>query len=260
MGAFHQISSEVELKTYLDSKTPFFPEQLKNLLQSNNWGILPFVVKTYEHDVYGVTSYDGQSLCGRRFGTGTIIYPDGTKYVGKWFKGKYHGSGQLFDEFGVLIQDCTWENGDPVYGTFFDTTFKTTYYGDYKWGQKWGFGTITESDGSSFTGTFAWNKPSGNGYITYPDGRQEPGTWNGNGTWVPQAFAGNDASAGNSNASGEIEVVFYESDEEFIDLVESDTSYSEDDIYGSDASYESDEECCAIKADVTSYSEDDIYA
>jgi hypothetical protein len=258
MGASHQISSEDELKTYLNSKT-LLPEQLEKLLQSNGMGMQPFVVKTYSRDVYGLTYYYGQILCGRRFGTGTIIYPDGTKYVGEWFKGKYHGSGQLFDEFGVLIQDCTWENGEPVFGTFFDTACGTTYRGHFKWGQKWDFGTITESDGSSFTGSFAWNKPSGNGYITYPNGRQEPGTWNGNGAWVPQAFVGSDASAGNSNTSGEIEAAPYESDDEFVDLVEIDTSYSEDDIYGSDASYESDEECCAPKADVT-FLEDDIYA
>jgi hypothetical protein len=251
---FHQISSQAELKTYLDSEIPFLPKQLEKLLQSNNLGIKPFMMKTYMRDVDGLTFYYGQIVCGIKFGTGMIIYPDGTKFVGTWFKGKYHGPGKLFDKFGVLIQDCIWENGEPVFGTFYDTTNGTTYRGLFKSGQKWGFGTMTESDGSSFTGSFVCNKRIGNGYITYPNGTQEPGKWNEDGSWVPLAFVGNNASAGNSNASGEIEaVVSYESDEEFVDLDESDGYYSEDDIYGVD-------ECCAPKDDLSSYSEEDIYA
>jgi hypothetical protein len=251
IDALHQISSETELKTYLDSKT-LLPEQLEKFLQSNGMGMQPFVVKTYSRDVDGLTFYHGQNVCGINFGTGMIIYPDGTKYVGKWFKGKYHGSGQLFDKFGVLIQDCTWENGDPVFGTFYDTTCGTTYIGDFKSGQKWGFGTMIESDGSSFTGSFVSDKRIGSGYITYPNGTQEPGTWNEDGSWIPFPFVGNNASAGNSNASSEIEAVSYESDDEPINLVESDGYYSEDEIY-------CDDKCCPSKYHLTSYSEDDIY-
>ena len=37
--------------------------------------------------------YKGDVVIGRPHGVGTLIYPDGNKYVGEWMNGLFHGQG-----------------------------------------------------------------------------------------------------------------------------------------------------------------------
>ena len=37
--------------------------------------------------------YKGDVMIGRPHGVGTLVYPDGNKYVGEWMNGLFHGQG-----------------------------------------------------------------------------------------------------------------------------------------------------------------------
>tara|TARA_X000001036_G_scaffold188452_1_gene177674 strand:+ start:1553 stop:1888 length:336 start_codon:yes stop_codon:yes gene_type:complete len=37
--------------------------------------------------------YKGDVVIGRPHGVGTVVYPDGNKYVGEWMNGLFHGQG-----------------------------------------------------------------------------------------------------------------------------------------------------------------------
>ena len=37
--------------------------------------------------------YKGDVVIGRPHGVGTLVYPDGNKYVGEWMNGLFHGQG-----------------------------------------------------------------------------------------------------------------------------------------------------------------------
>ena len=60
-------------------------------------------------------------------GTGTMVWPNGDKYVGEWKDGKIHGVGTL-----------TWSDG-------------TKYAGDWKNGKEDGIGTLTWPNGDQYT-------------------------------------------------------------------------------------------------------------
>ena len=46
---------------------------------------------------------------------GTIIYSDGSKYVGEWKDGKWHGQGTLYYAYGGVEQEGTFENNKFLY-------------------------------------------------------------------------------------------------------------------------------------------------
>ena len=37
--------------------------------------------------------YKGDVVIGKPHGVGTVVYPDGNKYVGEWMNGLFHGQG-----------------------------------------------------------------------------------------------------------------------------------------------------------------------
>jgi hypothetical protein len=43
-------------------------------------------------------------------GIGTMIYADGNKYEGEWLNDKRHGTGNLYDADGRLIESGKWMN------------------------------------------------------------------------------------------------------------------------------------------------------
>ena len=78
--------------------------------------------------------YTGDVVIGKPQGFGTLIYPDGNKYVGRWMNGLFHGQG---------IYTIS-SNG-------------YSYVGEYRIGSLWD-GTMKEKDGTIDYKVVNWKK------------------------------------------------------------------------------------------------------
>ena len=78
--------------------------------------------------------YTGDVVIGKPQGFGTLVYPDGNKYVGRWMNGLFHGQG---------IYTIS-SNG-------------YSYVGEYRIGSLWN-GTIKEKDGTIDYKVVNWKK------------------------------------------------------------------------------------------------------
>ena len=78
--------------------------------------------------------YKGDIVIGRPHGVGTLVYPDGNKYVGEWMYGLFHGQG--------------------IYTIASDGY---SYVGEYRIGSLWN-GTMKEKDGTIDYKVVNWKK------------------------------------------------------------------------------------------------------
>ena len=78
--------------------------------------------------------YKGDVVIGRPHGVGTLVYPDGNKYVGEWMNGLFHGQG--------------------IYTIASDGY---SYVGEYRIGSLWK-GTMKEKDGTIDYKVVNWKK------------------------------------------------------------------------------------------------------
>ena len=78
--------------------------------------------------------YKGDFVIGRPHGVGTLVYPDGNKYVGEWMNGLFHGQG--------------------IYTIASDGY---SYVGEYRIGSLWN-GTMKEKDGTIDYKVVNWKK------------------------------------------------------------------------------------------------------
>ena len=83
---------------------------------------------------------------------GTAVGPNGEKYVGEFYKGKFHG-----------------------YGTFAHAGRK--YVGQYKDHKKHGQGTYKYANGDKYDGKWKKGSRHGKGIFTHADGKVEEGIW-----------------------------------------------------------------------------------
>ncbi len=95
--------------------------------------------------------YVGEFKDGVRVGQGLMTFPDGTKYIGNWQHDKPHGRGKL------------------------SSSGKYDYVGEFKNGVRHGQGTLETVDGKKYEGQWENDVPHGQGKIIYPDGAQYPG-------------------------------------------------------------------------------------
>ena len=86
-------------------------------------------------------------------GQGTMVFPNGDKYVGEWKDDKRDGQGV-----------CTGADG-------------TRYEGQWKGDQRHGFGRYAWADGRRYVGEWENNMQYGQGTYTYPDGAKYVGGW-----------------------------------------------------------------------------------
>ena len=84
---------------------------------------------------------------------GTAISPGGAKYVGEFYKGKFHGQG------------------------IFTGTDGRKYVGQYKKHKKHGKGTYTYANGDKYIGEWKKAKYNGHGTYTYANGDKYIGEW-----------------------------------------------------------------------------------
>jgi hypothetical protein len=87
---------------------------------------------------------------------GTYKFRDGSKYVGSWHNGKYHGQGIY-----------TLPDGRK-------------YVGEFRDGEYHGQGTFTWPDGAKYVGEFRDSKYNGQGTLTYPNGEKYVGEFRDN--------------------------------------------------------------------------------
>ena len=78
--------------------------------------------------------YKGDVVIGRPHGVGTVVYPDGNKYVGEFMNGLFHGQG--------------------IYTIAIDGY---SYIGEYRIGSLWN-GTMKEKDGTIDYKVVNWKK------------------------------------------------------------------------------------------------------
>ena len=78
--------------------------------------------------------YKGDVVIGRPHGVGTVVYPDGNKYVGEFMNGLFHGQG--------------------IYTSASDGY---SYVGEYRIGSLWN-GTMKEKDGTIDYNVVNWKK------------------------------------------------------------------------------------------------------
>ncbi len=78
--------------------------------------------------------YKGDVVIGRPHGVGTVVYPDGNKYVGEWMNGLFHGQG--------------------IYTTASDGYI---YVGEYRIGSLWN-GSMKGKDGTIYYKVVNWEK------------------------------------------------------------------------------------------------------
>ena len=78
--------------------------------------------------------YKGDIVIGRPHGVGTVVYPDGNKYVGEFMNGLFHGQG--------------------IYTIASDGY---SYIGEYRIGSLWN-GTMKEKDGTIDYKVVNWKK------------------------------------------------------------------------------------------------------
>ena len=95
--------------------------------------------------------YVGEFKDGVRVGQGLMTFPDGTKYIGNWQHDKPHGRGKL------------------------SSAGKYDYVGEFKNGVRHGQGTLETVDGKKYEGRWENDVPHGQGKIIYPGGAQYAG-------------------------------------------------------------------------------------
>ena len=87
---------------------------------------------------------------------GTTVSPRGAKYVGEFYKGKFHGQGTFTGIDG------------------------RKYVGQYKKHKKHGKGTYTYANGDKYIGEWKKDLRHGQGTFTHDSGRVEDGIWKRN--------------------------------------------------------------------------------
>merc|ERR1719478_1640847 len=110
---------------------------------------------------------------------GTVIYLDGSKYLGQLLNGKRHGQGRLECATGeqlegIFVNDLA--EGPGVYVGQLDG-LENKYVGQFKRNMKHGKAVETWSDGSCYVGQYADGRKNGEGSFDWPDGRKYVGEW-----------------------------------------------------------------------------------
>lgn len=118
-------------------------------------------------------------------GQGTVVLPDGRRYVGEFKDGVRVGRGLMtFPDGTKYLGD--WQNDKPDGQGTLSSAGKFEYAGEFNNGVRHGQGTLETVDGKKYVGQWQNDVPHGRGRITYPDGSEfmgqfENGRRNGEG-------------------------------------------------------------------------------
>ena len=106
---------------------------------------------------------------------GTETFTNGSKYVGEYKDGKYHGNGTFTFVGGSSYVGEFKDNKKHGNGTFAYSN-GSSYVGEFKNGKYNGKGTTTLADGTIFIGEFKDNEMNGQGTL-WVEGRVISGIW-----------------------------------------------------------------------------------
>ncbi|MBX2929822.1 MAG: caspase family protein [Saprospiraceae bacterium] len=125
--------------------------------------------------------YDGAFQGGKPQGQGNFQYANHSRYSGSFSVGLPHGDGTLFRPDGTQLTG-RWENGEFAGAALSPGQVRCTEGDCFN-----GTGTYVFKNGAKYTGTFLNNLPHGSGTVTYPNGEKYIGemaeaTFNGRGT------------------------------------------------------------------------------
>jgi len=123
------------------------------------WGKFPFYTWKGFGDKDTNPIYKGNVENGEPNGQGTLIFPDGERYVGEWNSGSFNGQGTY-----------TFSNGGK-------------YEGEFKYGERNGQGKSTFPNGEKYEGEHKDGEFNGQGTYTYIDGRKYLGEWKDGKMW-----------------------------------------------------------------------------
>ena len=114
---------------------------------------------------------------------GTYTFSNGTKYVGEWKDGEFHGQATYTfpngDKYVGEFRD-DWPNGQGTFTFVADSDYGrkgSKYVGELKDGEFHGKGTYYHSNGEKYVGEFKNHKYHGQGTYIYSDGTIEEGIW-----------------------------------------------------------------------------------
>ena len=106
---------------------------------------------------------------------GTAIGPKGEKYVGEFYKGKFHGQG-TFAHKGRKYVGQYQNHKKHGQGTY-KYANGDKYVGEWKKAKYGGQGTYTYANGDKYIGEWKKGLRHGKGIFTYANGKVEEGTW-----------------------------------------------------------------------------------
>ena len=118
--------------------------------------------------------YSGETYvgpCNSNFnahGTGTMTFPDGTKYVGQFMDGAKSGHGKIQYADGTVYEGEFFK--DAPHGRGICTSAKCRYEGQLDAAHKQGLGKMTFANGDVYEGNFNNDKIDGAGILTQADG------------------------------------------------------------------------------------------
>ena len=118
--------------------------------------------------------YEGDFVDGKKQGSGTYTWADGSTYTGGFENDMRHGQGEYVDSDGSSYKG-TYVNG-MKHGSG-DATYNDTshYEGEFYNDMRHGHGKYTWPNGESYEGEFKNNNITGYGTYTWPSGRTYTG-------------------------------------------------------------------------------------
>jgi SH3-like domain-containing protein len=120
--------------------------------------------------------YVGEFQDGIRTGRGLMMFPDGTKYLGDWQNDKPHGQGTL-SSVGKFEYAGGFANGVREGQGTLETVDGKKYSGQWQKDVPHGLGKIIYPDGAMFMGQFVEGRRNGQGEAIYKDGTKYSGEW-----------------------------------------------------------------------------------
>ena len=120
------------------------------------------------------SKYEGRFVKGKPGGKGVFTHFDGDRYEGEFKNGFKHGEGTESCKDGTVTVGL-WENGEYMGKQAVETAFQTgCLQGDCKNGR----GTfVRKEDGARYVGSFRSGLPHGEGVMYFANGEQYTGQW-----------------------------------------------------------------------------------
>lgn len=125
------------------------------------------------------TIYLGDYKDGYQNGYGTTLMPDGSIYEGQYVAGWRQGKGIMLFPSGVKYEG-EWAKGKYNGTGRLTKGSRILYYGEFKDNKKQGSGESYNSDGTVYIGQFADDKREGEGDFYWPNGMRYHGQWHDN--------------------------------------------------------------------------------